>query len=238
MGFGWCLAYAICEFCGAVAAALLFKIVRPQEFNAEKSPLADVVSELLGTFILVLTVGLNVLAKSPAGAFSIAASLMCMIYALGNVSGAHFNPAVTVAIFTSGRCKALSPVVAGKFVAAQLAGGFIAALTYSSIYKGDSFPLGPGAGYSWTQVAVAEVLFTFLLCYAVLCVAVSEMTKSVAMFALVIGSCVTVGGNAIGAISGGSLNPAVSVGISMGHIIMAGGTASSAAIAAIFYTVR
>merc|ERR1719330_695741 len=160
-----------------------------------------------------------------------------MIYALGDVSGAHFNPAVTAAIFSSGRCGGLSPSVAGRFVAAQLAGGFIAALTYSSIYKGDSFPLGPGAGYSWTEVAVAEVLFTFVLCYAVLCVAVSERTKSMTMFSLVIGSCVTVGGNAIGAISGGSLNPAVSAGISMGHIIMGGGGASTAAMAAVFYTV-
>merc|ERR1719330_611645 len=152
-----------------------------------------------------------------------------MIYALGDVSGAHFNPAVTAAIFSSGRCGGLSPSVAGRFVADQVAGGFIAALTYSSIYKGESFPLGPGAGYSWTQVAMAEVLFTFLLCYAVLCVAVSGSTKSASMFALVIGSCVTVGGNAIGAISGGSLNPAVSLGISAGHCVMGGGKFSAMA---------
>ena len=56
------------------------------------------VSEFLGTFILVLTVGLNVLSGSKAGAFSIAASLMCMIYALGTCSGAHFNPAVTLGV--------------------------------------------------------------------------------------------------------------------------------------------
>merc|ERR1719247_3768097 len=59
----------------------------------------------------------------------------------------------------------------------------------------------------------AEVAFTAVLCLVVLCVAVHEKTKSPAMFGLAIGSCVTVGGNAIGAISGGSLNPAVSFGI-------------------------
>merc|ERR1719512_635608 len=101
-------------------------MVRPQEFGGEKGPLADVLSEFLGTFMLVLTVGLNVLAKSPAGAFSIAASLMSMIYALGNVSGAHFNPAVTVAIFSSGRCPKLTLAEAGKYLVAQLAGGICA----------------------------------------------------------------------------------------------------------------
>ena len=48
----------------------------------------------LEAYTSILTVGLNVLMKSPAGALSIAASLMCMIYALGGVSGANFNPAV------------------------------------------------------------------------------------------------------------------------------------------------
>ena len=45
------------------------------------------------TFVLVLTVGLNVLANSPAGAWSNAASLTCMIYALGDRTGAHLDPA-------------------------------------------------------------------------------------------------------------------------------------------------
>merc|ERR1712232_476943 len=62
----------------------------------------------------------------------------------------------------------------------------------------------------------AEVIFTFVLCYVVLCVAVSTTTKSSDMFGLAIGSCVSVGGFAIGGISGGSMNPAVSFGIAFG----------------------
>ena len=65
----------------------------------------------------------------------------------------------------------------------------------------------------WTQVAVAEIMFTFVLCYVVLSVAVSAKTAAPQFFGLAIGSCVTVGGFAIGGISGGSLNPAVSVGL-------------------------
>merc|ERR1719189_131169 len=210
----------------------MFRLVRAQEFHREKGPFADMLSEFLGTFMLVLTVGLNVLANSAAGAFSIAASLMCMIYALGNVSGAHFNPAVTAAIFVAGRCTGLSPrlslATVGKYFLAQFAGGILAALAYSGIREGESFLLWPGEGFGWTQVAAAEALFTFVLCYCVLCVAVSSATKSTAMFGLAIGSCVTIGGNAIGKISGGSLNPAVSAGVSLGRFAMAGGGASAA----------
>merc|ERR1719199_723771 len=83
LGIGWCVAYTIFEIVGAALAAVLFKVVRPSGGEAdEEYPLsAKLASEFIGTFILVLTVGLNVLGKSPAGAFSIAASLMCMIYA-------------------------------------------------------------------------------------------------------------------------------------------------------------
>jgi len=231
-GFGWCVMYTLCEFVGAALAAGLFKVVRPEEFVADGiSPgeglAGDLMSEFLGTFMLVLTVGLNVLGKSPAGAFSIAASLMCMIYALGDVSGAHFNPAVTMAIFASRRDEKLDPARAGKFISAQLCGGIAAAFTYSLIHGGGTFPLGPGTHFGWFEVAVAEIVFTFLLCYVVLCVAVADGGKLSAMFGLAIGSCVTVGGNAIGAISGGSLNPAVSWGISVSHLMGGGGVFSA-----------
>merc|ERR1719436_1553047 len=105
----------IFEFIGVLLAVVLFKLVRPEDFGGEKGTAAELTSEFLGTFMLVLTVGLNVLAKSPAGAWSIAASLMCMIFALGNVSGAHFNPAVTVAILASGRCPELTAPKAGMY---------------------------------------------------------------------------------------------------------------------------
>jgi aquaporin Z len=230
LGFGWCVAYTIFELIGAALAALAFKAVRPLDFNAG-DPFAaaklgpKLVSEFLGTFMLVLTVGLNVLGNSPAGAFSIAASLMCMIYALGDVSGAHFNPAVTLAIFIAKLQPAearQSPKEMGLYMAAQIIGGIVAACTYSLIYAGKTFPLGPQPGFKWWQAGVAEVIFTFTLAYVVLCAAVSSKTASKDMFGLAIGSCVTVGGFAIGSISGGSLNPAVSFGIATSHAFNGG----------------
>merc|ERR1719182_593464 len=105
----------------------------------------------------------------------------------------------------------------GAYMAAQILGACCASLTYVGIYKGESFPLAPGAGYGYAAAGVAEVVFTFVLCFVVLSVATVK-EPSADMFGLAIASCVTVGGNAIGAISGGSLNPAVSFGLDLASV--------------------
>jgi len=233
LGVFWGPVYVVYEVLGACLAAGLFRVVRPDDFpETQLGPFAaegesytlatKCVSEFIGTFYLVLTVGLNVLGKSAAPAFSIAAALMCMIYALGNCSGAHFNPAVTLAILLSGR-EQISPKEAAAYMGAQVAGGVTAAFTYALMEHGRSFPLGPGEGYNWVAVSVAEIVYTFVLCFVVLNVA--TLTKSPVLsqyFGLAIGSCVTVGGYAIGGVSGGSLNPAVSIGISSSMILNGG----------------
>merc|ERR1719223_2527484 len=219
LGFGWCFLYTVFEFIGASLAAVLFQVCRPEE-KEEELPCpashelpAKVLSEFLGTYFLVLTVGLNVLGGSKAPVFSIAASLMCMIFALGTCSGAHFNPAVTIAIVAAGRDKC-SPKDAGIYIVVQIIAGIAAACTYSAMEGGKSFPLAPGKGYGWAEAAVAEIMFTFLLAFVVLSVATVESPLS-EYFGLAIGSCVTAGGYAIGAVSGGSLNSAVSFGIAV-----------------------
>jgi aquaporin Z len=224
MGILWCAPYVVFELVGAALAAGLFKVVRPDEFEGGDAPstVSKLTCEFIGTFILVLTVGLNVLGKSPAGAFSIAASLMCMIYALGGVSGANFNPAVSLAIFLFKLDPKFDASTMGQYMVAQILGGITAAFTYAAIHQGKTFPLGPGAGYKWHQVAVAEIVFTFVLCLVVLGAAVSSATKTTQLFGFAIGSCVTVGGFAIGGISGGSLNPAVSFGIAASQIMNGG----------------
>jgi aquaporin Z len=233
VGFYWCLPYTAFEFVGAAIAAGLFMLVRPEEIPGAEAPkdgppiVSKLASEFLGTYMLVLGVGLNVIGGSQAPVWSIAAGLMCMIFALGSVSGAHFNPAVTVAILASGR-GCISVGDACMYIPVQIAGGIAAAFTYVLMENGKSFPLGPGKGFSWTQAAIAEIVFTFLLCYVVLSVAtVREVLTE--YFGLAIGSCVTAGGYAIGAISGGSLNPAVSFGIAV-----SGGTPLNAVYYAVF----
>jgi aquaporin Z len=230
--FGSLAPYIVAELVGGALAAVVFKVVRPEGGTKDEkySMTSKLIAEFLGTFFLILTVGLNVLGSSPAAAFSIAASLMCMIYALGDVSGANFNPAVSLALLAS---KELEPADAGAYMGVQIVGGIAAAFVYSFI-RNDSFPLGPGAGYKWWQAAVAEIMFTFVLCLVVLRAAVKGNTKTEKFFGLAIGSCVTVGGYAIGAISGGSLNPAVSFGIASSATMHHG---FGSLVSAVVYTV-
>jgi aquaporin Z len=233
------LAYTVFELAGAGLAVVLFKVVRPQggvkdeAACAEASDAVVLASEFIGTYILVLTVGLNVLAKSPAAAFSIAASLMCMIYSLGDVSGGVFNPAVALAVHLHNPAALGGGARVGKYMAAEIAGAIAAAFTYMAIHHGESFPLGPGKPYSLFEAVIAEFVFTLVLCLVVLCAAVNEKTKSPNFFALAIGSCVTVGGFAIGAVSGGSLNPAVSFGIASSAVA---GHGTSSLVNAVVYT--
>jgi len=222
IGWGWCILYTIFEFIGAAIAVVLFQACRPEEKQVdEPTPTmyalgSRLISEFIGTYMLVLTVGLNVIGGSKAPVWSIAASLMCMIFALGSCSGAHFNPAVTVAIALSGRGK-IARTDVGKYIGAQLAGGILASITYAIMEKGAVFPLQPGAGHTWISAYLAEMVFTFLLCFVVLSVATVKNVLT-EYFGLAIGSCVTAGGYAIGAVSGGSLNPAVSTGIALSSL--------------------
>lgn len=241
IGFGYCLPYVLFEFAGAALAVVLFQICRPEEKEKNKDARetrviemlnnenpdeagykkgSRLVSEFIGTFMLVLTIGLNVLGGSKAPVWSIAASLMCGIFALGNVSGGHFNPAVTLAITMANEDPKMKKD-AGIYMIIQILGGFCAAMTYALLEGGKTFPLAPGAGHTWGAAYMAEAIYTFVLAYVVLTVACYQGGAGGAhsnVFALAIASCVTAGGYAIGAVSGGSLNPAVSCGIAFSSL--------------------
>jgi len=230
IGFGWGFAYLGFEMIGAGLASLAFRLVRPDEFYGDPTyGLGQkLFAEFLGTYFLVVTVGLNVLNGGVSAVWSIAASLMCMIYALGSVSGAHFNPAVTFAIVCAGR-KKIEMKEACLYVVTQIFAGIVGAFTYAAVYHGRTFFLLPNKadGYDWGDVAVGEIVFTFVLCYVVLCVATTvppgpREPHSRDMFGLAIGSCVTVGGFAVGPCGSGCLNPAVAIGVAS-SAIMSGG---------------
>jgi len=205
--FGWFAFYWAAELAGAGLAALAFYVIRPAEFeeDSSKSP-GDVglgvkcVAECIGTFFLVLTVGLNVVqgTTNSAAVLSIAAELVAMIYALGPVSGAHLNPAVTVAVGIRSSSFGVGSAVA--YMGAQLVGGLVAGLAYFLLSTFQSFPLGSADGYpltnwpivdSWFGVAIAEFVFTFILCYVVLATATAPMAAK-DMFGLAIGFSVRV----------------------------------------------
>ena len=93
------------------------------------------VMELIGTFFLVLTIGCTVIAGGSGviSPLAIGAVLMVMIFAGGHISGAHYNPAVTLGVFLRGRCAASD---VGPYVAAQVVGAVLAAMTVLFLKRG------------------------------------------------------------------------------------------------------
>lgn len=167
-------------------------------------------TELIGTFFLVLTVGCTVIdgGTGVIPPLAIGSALMVMVFAGGHVSGAHYNPAVTVAVWLRGRCETRDVV---PYIIAQLVGAFLAALAVKGL-KGDAMsavtPLAAPVGL----VLLAEFLFTFALAYVVLNVATAKDTAGNSFYGLAIGFTVMVGAFAVGALTGGAFNPAVTVG--------------------------
>ncbi len=164
--------------------------------------LSKYIIEFLGTFFLVLTIALS------GNAFAIGAVLMTMIYMGGYISGAHYNPAVTLAVYIRGKIR-LNDVV--LYWIAQCLGGLVAALVYASV-RGIFFVPAPGAGESAINIFILELLYTFALASVVLHVATSEKTKDNQYYGLAIGFTVMAGAFAAGPLSGGVFNPAVALG--------------------------
>jgi len=192
-------------------------------------------TEFIGTFFLVFTIGCTVIGGASQPPLAIGAVLMVMVYAGGHVSGAHYNPAVTLAVFLRGRCAAKDVV---PYWIAQLIGATLAAFAVRYL-------LHPGTEFTPSSVPaalLAEFLFTFALCYVVLNVATAKGTSGNSFYGLAIGFTVLAGAYAVGPISGGAFNPAVALGASLLHmfawqnlwIYLLANFAGAAAAAAVF----
>ena len=175
------------------------------------------VVEFIGTFFLVFTVGMCVI-KPDVGNFAplaIGAALMVMVYAGGHISGGHFNPAVTIAVWVRGKCPGAD--VPG-YIASQAVAAFAAAVA-ALFLKGNPevTPMDLKVG----PALMAEFLGTFALCWVVLNTATAKTTAGNSNYGLAIGFTVMVMAYAVGGISGGAFNPAVAVGITVMHLIKA-----------------
>jgi aquaporin Z len=169
--------------------------------------------EFIGTFFLVFTVGMTVI-EPGAGALAplaIGSALMVMIFAGGHISGGHFNPAVTTAVFIRGKCDAKD---VAPYIGSQVVGAIIAGLAVKFL-KGDAMEAVTAMTLVAPRALVAEFLFTFALAYVVLNVATAKGTDGNSFYGFAIGFTVMTGAFAVGGISGGAFNPAVAVGISL-----------------------
>lgn len=170
------------------------------------------VYEFIGTFFLVFTVCMTVLNPIGAGLLAplaIGSVLAVFVYAGAHISGGHYNPAVSLAVWLRGY---LSTIDLGLYWVAQILAGLVAGY-FSIYYRGYS----PETVANWfaADALIAEFLFTFALCFVVLNVATSKSTEGNSYFGFAIGFTVLVGAYAVGSISGGAFNPAVALGITL-----------------------
>jgi aquaporin Z len=173
------------------------------------------IAEFIGTFFLVLTIGCTVIpgATGVIAPLAIGAALMVMVYAVGHISGAHLNPAVTLAICIRGRCegKQLIPYWIAQLIAC------LAASLVAVFLVGKS---GTPMEIKNVPVAfVAEFLFTFALTFVILNSATSKDTAGNSFYGLAIGMTVMAGAFAVGGISGGAFNPAVALGLAVMKLV-------------------
>jgi aquaporin Z len=167
--------------------------------------------EFIGTFFLVLTIGMTVIDPGAGNLAPIAigAALMVMVFAGAHVSGAHYNPAVTLGVWLRGRCPTKDVL---PYMAAQIAAAAIAAIVVH-FFKGNPPPTP--ATIKTVPALVAELIGTFALVYVVLNVATAKGTAGNLFYGLAIGFTVTAMAFAFGGVSGGAFNPAVAVGITL-----------------------
>jgi aquaporin Z len=194
--------------------------------------------EFIGVFLFVLVVGMVVIDPG-AGALAplaIGSTLMILVYAGGHVSGGHYNPAVTLAVWLRGRCPTADVL---PYWISQILGAFLASQVVLYL-KGDHLAL-PG-DIKVVPSLIAEFIGTFALAYVVLNVATAKATAGNSNYGLAIGFTVVVMAFALGGVSGGAFNPAIATGITLMHIektanlwIYLAGDLAGAAVAALTF---
>jgi aquaporin Z len=165
-------------------------------------------TEFIGTYFLVLVIGLAVTGSVAMGPLAIGVVLAVAVYMGGHVSGAHYNPAVSTAVVLRGAMPKGDFV---PYVLAQLLGSLAAAATVQLV-TGLTFAPAPAPASGLVGPFILEVLFTFLLALVVLNTAATAATKGNSYFGLAIGGTVMTGAFVAGGISGGAFNPAVGTG--------------------------
>ena len=181
------------------------------------------ITEFIGTFFLVLTVGFCVVSNAPLAGIAIGSSLMIMVYMGGHISGGHYNGAVSLAVFLRGKIDA--PTFIGYLISQFL--GAIAAALIVYVVLGKTYPLAPASTATFGTALLVEVLYTFALCLVVLNVATSPDTEGNSYYGLAIGFTVAVGAISVGSISGGAFNPDVGSGPIVVDAILKGGSLSN-----------
>lgn len=173
------------------------------------------VAEAIGTFILVFvgtgSVVVNNVTTGDVSLVGIALAwglvVAAMIYSIGDLSGAHINPAVTIAFWVGRRFegKFVVPYLASQCVGAILASALMRILFLDQESLGPTLPSG-----TWWQSFIVEIVLTLILLFVVLNVSVGAKEKGITA-GLAIGGVISFEVLCGGPISGASMNPARSI---------------------------
>lgn len=173
-------------------------------------------AEVIGTWILVFSgtgaIVINTVSDGAITHVGIALTfglvVMSLIYALGDISGAHMNPAVTIGFWAAGRveAKTVLPYLLAQCLGALLASVLLKILFPEHTTLGATLPAG-----SWQQSFILEVALTAILMFVVLNVSTGGMEKGI-MAGAAVGSVVAFEAMFAGPICGASMNPARSLG--------------------------
>lgn len=167
------------------------------------------ITEILGTMFLMLTIGICVLSVEleSMAPFAIGTMLVILVYTGGPISGAHYNPMVTLAAAIRG---ALPWNKVFPYIAAQMFGVSLSLLPIAYFVSHESQSAND---FRIDQIFAAECMFSFLLAYVICNVATNPKVEGNSYFGFAIGMTVAVSAILIGGISGAALNPAITIGL-------------------------
>ncbi|MEJ6614109.1 MAG: aquaporin [Saprospiraceae bacterium] len=173
------------------------------------------IAEAIGTFALVFcgtgAIIIDGVSGGALGTVGIAITfgliVMAMIAAVGEVSGAHFNPAVTIGFWVSKRFegKEVLPYITAQAIGAFFASGVLRFLFPDSLTMGETLPAGP-----WLQTFVFEIILTFFLMFVIIHVATGSKEQGI-IASIAIGAIVLLEALFAGPITGASMNPIRSI---------------------------
>lgn len=182
-----------------------------------------IASEFLFTLIFTFVIGMAAAVAGPFAPLAIGLTLVVVVYAGASLSGAHYNPAVTLSLLATGE---ISASEAAQYIGAQCIASIVGFLVAGWI-TGVSGGIMPQGDYGVAKALVVEAMGTFILVVTIFFTAVSKKAATPSVFGFTIGFVILALILAGGPVSGAGYNPAVATGATIANVVFKSGSFSS-----------